>query len=199
MDVPIDVIGWVGVDPEDSWVFDKLILARKLGYVCGPAGMPVPRGNHYIIRPIMNMHGMGRMARIEFLSDFTHHLHPGEFWCELFEGDHISVDYLNEEPVLTVLGERDDGDPLYKWEKWTKVEHRVEFPKILKALKGTYEKVNCEFVGGRLIEVHFRHNPDFRFGNTEAIPVWDYADMKEREGYRFVTDPDYKRIGFFIR
>lgn len=196
---PVDVYGWLETDPDDLWIFDKLILSRQLDYVCGPAGMPVPEPDFYVIRPITNMHGMGVKARVEFISDYTHHLHPGEFWCERFEGDHISVDYLSGEPILTVLGERNEDEPFYKWKKWTKIDHCIEFPAILSTLKGTYAKINCEFIGGNLIEVHFRHNPDFRFGNTEAIPVWDYVDMHDHDGYTFVEDPDYKRIGFLIR
>jgi hypothetical protein len=198
MTTSVDVEGWLSLHPADYWVFDKLILARKLGHVCGPAGMPVPSPGQYVVRPIMNMHGMGILSRIEEITDQTSHLHPGEFWCEKFEGDHISVDYINQKPVLTVKGERNPENPVYKWDKWTKTDHCIGYPDILRDLHRHYEKVNCEFIGGKLIEVHFRHNPDFRFGNTEAIPVWD-ASQTERDGYTFVPDPDYKRIGFFIR
>ena len=41
----------------------------------------------------MNLMGMGRYSRIEYIESDTEHLHPAEFWCEIFEGDHISVDY----------------------------------------------------------------------------------------------------------
>lgn len=199
MSVPVDADAWQSVNISDLWVFDKLILSKHLGYLCGPGGLPVPTPGMYVVRPITNVHGMGIRSRIEYLEDLTHHLHPGEFWCEQFEGEHISVDYTDGKPVLTVLGERDKDDPFYKWKKWTKIDHFIKFPEILHNLKGSYDKINCEFIGGKLIEVHFRHNPDFRFGNTEAIPVWDYDDMHDRDGYTFVLDPDYKRVGFLIR
>jgi hypothetical protein len=64
------------------------------------------------------------------------------------------------------------SDDLYKWKKWTKINQEVEFPDILNNLKGNYEWINCEFIGNKLIEVHFRRNPDFRYGNSVAIPVW---------------------------
>jgi len=29
---------WETIDPDELWAMDKLILSRKLGYVCGPTG-----------------------------------------------------------------------------------------------------------------------------------------------------------------
>lgn len=32
------------INPDDLWCVDKLILSKKLGYLCGPAGIvPAPR------------------------------------------------------------------------------------------------------------------------------------------------------------
>ena len=194
----IDVEGWKNLHPADYWIYDKLIVARKLGHICGPSGMEVPKPDIYCVRPIMNMHGMGINARFEHLDKDTAHLHPGEFWCETFYGKHASVDYLNQEPVLTVIGERETMAPMYKWDKWTKVDHFIEYPDVLRDLHGYYPKVNCEFIDGHLIEVHFRHNPDFAYGNTVAIPVWDEKDAHDTDEYTFVRDSDYKRIGFLV-
>lgn len=193
-----DVEGWQIAHPDDSWVYDKLIVSKKLKYVCGPSGMDVPKPDVYCVRPITNMHGMGLSAKFEHLDKNTDHLHPGEFWCETFYGKHISVDYLDTKPVLTVIGERDTMSPIYKWDKWTKIDHCIDYPAILKNLKGSYPKVNCEFIDGHLIEIHFRHNPDFVYGNTVAIPVWDEKDAYDTDNYVFVKNPDYKRLGFLI-
>ena len=141
--------------------------------------------------------GMGRFSRIEHLESDTEHLHPSEFWCEVFKGDHLSVDYYQKEPVLTVLGEWDPEEPLYKWKKWKKVDTFVKFPKILEKLKGNYEYINCEFIGNCLIEVHFRQNPDFRYGNSLAIPIWEENDAKMSK-YKYIEDGDYLRKGFLI-
>jgi len=74
----------------------------------------------------------------------------------------------------------------------------VKFPEILNDLVGNYEWINCEFIGNHLIEVQFRQNPDFRYQNSVAIPVWDKKINKDIPGYRFVEDNDYKRIGFYV-
>ena len=190
---------WNQIHSEDLWVYNKLILSRVLGYTCGPVGTSVPKPDFYIVRPSMNLLGMGRYARKEYIYKYTDSYHPSEFWCELFEGDHISVDYQNKEQRLTVLGTRDEMNPLYKWDMWEKIDIKVPYPKILEKLKGNYEWINCEFIGNRLIEVHFRQNPDFRYENDIAIPIWDTADLEKYPDHTFVSDSDYLRKGFMVK
>ena len=182
---------WETISPLDLWVYNKLQLSQVLGYTCGPAGLEVPTPGFYIVRPSMNFMGMGRNARIEYLEGDTEHLHPGEFWCEIFEGEHISVDYHWGVPDLTVKGVRDPQDPLYKWKRWYKVDRDLPLPHILTNLK--YEWINCEFIHGNLIEVHFRRNPDFRYNNDSVVPVWNDDEVDS-----YITDNDYKRLGFII-
>lgn len=187
---------WENIHASDLWVYNKLFLSRVLGYTCGPAGTTVPKSDFYLIRPSFNLLGMSRFARKEWLDKDTDHIHPAEFWCEIFLGEHLSVDYHNQQAELVILGTRSSDDPLYKWKKWEKIDRKVEFPDILTKLKGNYEWINCEFIGNKLIEVHFRRNPDFRHGNSVAIPVWD--DEKE-ENMQFIQDSDYLRKGFYIK
>jgi hypothetical protein len=189
---------WKNIHNSDLWVYNKLFLSRILGYNCGPIGVPVPKSDFYIVRPSFNLLGMGRFARIEWIDQYTDHLHPSEFWCEVFEGEHISVDYKNKHPELTVLGTKDLKDPLYKWSKWEKINRFIEFPSVLNELKGDYEYINCEFIGNKLIEVHFRRNPDFRYGNNVAIPIWNDQDIEEVDDYNYIRDEDYRRKGFLI-
>lgn len=190
---------WRHIHPEDLWVYNKLILSTRLGYTCGPAGLVVPYPGSYVVRPCMNLLGMGRFARIEFISRTTEHLHPAEFWCEKFFGEHISVDFHKKKADLVVKGTKDVQNPLYKWEKWEKIDKNVNFPEILQNLVGNYEWINCEFIGNSLIEVHFRRNPDFRHGNSVALPVWDDENLENADNYSYINDPDYKRKGFFVK
>lgn len=187
---------WNCIDPEDLWVYNKLFISRVLNYKCGPAGTTVPSPDHYIVRPSLNLLGMGRLARKEFLEKSTNHLHPSEFWCEIFTGPHLSVDFRNKNSELVVLGTKDDDDPYYKWKKWEKIDENVEFPEILTNLRGNYEWINCEFIGNKLIEVHFRRNPNFRYGNNVAIPVWD---EEKEENMNFIDAPEYFRKGFYVQ
>ena len=189
---------WNHIHDKDLWVYNKLFLSRVLGYKCGPAGVAVPKPDFYVVRPSFNLLGMGRHARIVEIKKDTEDLHPSEFWCQIFRGDHISVDFRNKVPELVVLGEKEGKDPLYKWRQWTKIDKEIEFPSILNDLHGDYEWINCEFIDGNLIEVHFRRNPDFRYGNSLAIPVWKDEKVQKLEKYIYIEDSDFLRKGFYI-
>lgn len=190
---------WNNIHHDDLWIYNKLFLSRVLGYTCGPPGTTVPKSDFYIIRPSFNLLGMGRFARIEFVYKSTDQFHPAEFWCEIFDGEHLSVDFRNGQSELVVKGEKDNDDPLYKWKKWEKIDQKIEFPSVLLKLKGNYEWINCEFIDNKLIEVHFRQNPDFRYNNTIAIPVWNDEKPEDVKDYTFIEDKDYYRSGFYIK
>lgn len=192
---------WSSIHPEDLWVYNKLQLSQVLGYTCGPAGLEVPNPGFYIVRPSMNFMGMGRYSRREKIRRDTEHLHPGTFWCEEFTGEHLSVDFQNKEPKLVVRGNRDEGDKLYRWTYWEVVETIVEFPEVLNDIATRYEWINCEFIGDKLIEVHIRRNPDFRYNNTVAVPVWNdqkVPELDESTGMYYIEDKDYRRQGFIV-
>ena len=189
---------WNQINPKDIWAYNKLSLSRILEYQCGPTGTTVPKSDFYIVRPCINLLGMGRLSRKEWIEDKTNHFHPSEFWCEIFQGPHLSVDFYEKKSKLVVLGEKNADDPLYKWRKWTRIDVEVDFPSILCDLVGNYEWINCEFIGNHLIEVQFRQNPDFRYGNTVAIPVWKGDRPQKIENLTFIEDKDYLRKGFFI-
>ena len=190
---------WDSIHYDDLWIYNKLQLSRVLGYSCGPVGTTVPKPDFYIVRPCINFLGMGRYAHIEWIENSTEHLYPSDFWCEVFSGEHLSVDFYHQEAKLVVLGTRDSNDPLYKWKKWEKINKKVDFPSILTNLRGKYDWINCEFVDGNLIEVHIRQNPDFRYNNDIAIPIWEDDNGKKCSELSYIKDSDYKRKGFFIK
>lgn len=192
---------WTNTDIEDLWIYDKLILSKKMGYVCGPTGVDVPKDGFYIVRPVTNIVGLGIGAYEQYLTveGWTDHLQPGTFWSEIFEGDHLSIDYEWGKPILNIQGFR-YPESFVRWKKWIKVEQTVELPDILKPIAKKYQFMNCEYIGGKLIEVHLRKNPDFDFDNVEFIPVWEGQDTTPPEGYRYVDCPEYnQRIGAFVR
>lgn len=190
---------WNAIHQEDLWIYNKLQLSRVLGYTCGPVGSKVPKPNFYVVRPAINFLGMGRFAEILWIEESTDDLYPSNFWCEVFTGEHLSVDFYQEEPKLVVKGHKNHDSPLYKWEKWEKIDKSVEFPSILKNLKGKYEWINCEFIDGRLIEVHIRRNPNFRYGNSVAIPVWEDDVNENLIDFSFIDDSSHHRRGFYIK
>ena len=59
---------WTNTDIEDLWIYDKLILSKKMGYVCGPTGVDVPEDGFYIVRPVTNIVGLGIGAYEQYLT-----------------------------------------------------------------------------------------------------------------------------------
>lgn len=197
-----EINAWKNCALEDLWIFDKLIVSRKSGHICGPRGMDVPKPGNYFVKPISNMYGMGLFARVEYLENDTSKLHPGEFWCEIFEGEHISVDYKKYDPILSVIGEKDEKEPYKKFTKWTKTSKTHPLPQFIGLIPLRYKTLNCEFIGGKLIEIHLRNNPDFSHGNSEVIPVWKGSQIEPPNGYVFIKDDDEdedERLGMYIR
>lgn len=185
---------WNYIDPEDLWVTDKLLLAKRLGYVCGPAGVPPPCADFYVVRPCVNYRMMSRGAQIMFLSPDEYESVPdGYFWVERFRGRHISYDYNYGFQYLAVEGFRDDPTRLDRFSKWRRLHDSEIFyvPDILIHILKKYKWTNIETIGGRVIEVHFRYNDDFRGHiGEEIIPVW-----KDE----FIHSPCGDRVGFIIK
>jgi hypothetical protein len=190
---------WQDINPDDMWALDKLILSRKMFYNCGPVGLDVPHPGYYIVRPCVNMLGLGLGAQKLWLEKDTCHLPVGHFWCDWFEGRHLSIDYHWGKQVLAVEGHKSDKT-FVKWDHWVRVADRIKLPDILKKFANKYEWINCEYIGGKLIEVHFRHNEDFEGGITHFIPVWEGETIDPPDDYRYREYPDiHGRIGAYVK
>jgi len=156
---------------EDLWCVDKLILAKKLGYVCGPAGIVPPHPGQYVVRPLMNLKMMSRGAKIQYLDSDS--IPDGYFWCEVFTGRHLSFDYHWGKQVLAVEGFRNDPLRLDRFSRWTKINDAFKLPEVLQEIADRYPWFNVEVIGDKVIEVHFRYNDDFaNHDATTIIPVW---------------------------
>jgi len=183
---------WDFIDPEDLWIYDKLILSKRLKYDCGPAGVNPSKHNRYIVRPCVNFRMMGRNAKIiEMSSESDLDLVPdGFFWCEVFEGRHLSFDFYKGKQHLAVEGFR-DSERLDRFSRWSKVDDTFILPDVLQPVASKYEWLNVEVIGDKVIEVHLRYNDDFSNHNSnEIIPIW-----KEN----FYSSPCGDRIGFLLR
>lgn len=189
---------WKTMHPDYLWVMDKLILSKKLGYKCGPTGIDVPEPGYYIVRPCVNALGLGLGAEKVWLEHETMHLPYGYFWCEWFEGRHLSVDYHHTKQILCVEGHK-QKDTFTRWDKWIKTDDQIPFPDVLKDFT-QIDFINCEYIGNKLIEVHLRHNEDFDSNTKEFIPVWEGQDTTPPEGYTYRDYPDvHGRIGAFVK
>lgn len=188
---------WQTTHPDNLWVMDKLILSRKLGYNCGPVGLDVPHPGFYMVRPCVNMIGLGLGAQKIWIEQETMHLPIGHFWCEWFEGRHLSIDYYHGKQMLCVEGKKPE-DTFTKWKDWIREDIRIEFPTVLDSIDSDW--INCEYIGGKLIEVHLRRNEDFDGNINHFIPVWEGEDTTPPRGYTYREYPDvHGRIGAFVK
>jgi len=180
--------------PHHRWVFNKLELSLKLGYLAGPTPSPVPKTAEYIVRPIYNLSGLAAGAKFMHLEqEKIYDLPPSYFWCEKFCGEHLSVDYVWDNagirPVHFSVGDTDLHN-LSRFKKWYVVEHRhIELPTWINNFSDV-GKLNIEFVNEKIIEIHLRHGDYFPEGSTEVIPIWSTTPEDEIEkllamGYTF--------------
>lgn len=204
--------------PGSNWVYNKLVLSEKLEYHCGPAGTKVGKDGEYIVRPITNLSGMGAGATIVHCKkNKVPTNEPGYFWCEVFEGDHITADFIfrkGERYNTFVAQGWNNKKDLVRFSRWQKLDKLPEECMIPTWLEGALSPNQCnvEWVGGKIIEVHLRHgNADFPENATEVIPMWEGDDVQAHStwlegGYTFIPNEDDadgnispKRIGFYYK
>ena len=184
-----DVDVFDSIFSDDLWCVDKLILSKKLGYKCGPAGIPPSVPGQYIVRPIVNLKMMGVGATIQYLDSDS--IPDGYFWCEMFTGRHLSFDYHWGKQTLAVEGFRSDTNRLDRFSRWTRVVDMFVLPEVLQNVADRYAWFNVEVIGNKVIEVHFRYNDDFANHNANTIiPVWQEE---------FYPSPAGDRLGFILK
>lgn len=182
------------------WIYDKLILSRKLGYLAAPAGIPVPRPGWYIVRPITNIRMMSRGAKKLWLTpEDTDSVPDGYFWSEWFNGRQTSVDFHYGIQELAVEGFR-NGTRLDRFSCWKKITDRYNFPSVLGELWRLTPWVNIEYIDGKIIEVHLRWNDDFSNHSADVIyPVWRDEPLEQPKNTKWYASPSGDRLGFWIQ
>lgn len=193
-----------------NW-FNKLWLSEQLGYYCGPAGVAPKKSAKYIVRPIMNLVGMSAGAKMKWIdAGDNSKVEPGYFWCELFEGPQLSIDYrwVGKWEPISCWEATVDPENLYMFKKWTRSSSFIEIGLFFDEIADhNVTELNVEFVGGNAIEVHFRHSPDPDY--DELIPIWEgdekKVDILNRLGYKYISDYDdaggnipTPRLGFMV-
>ena len=191
--------------PKYRWVFNKLEVAEKLGYCCGPAGVGIKKAGYYIIRPIYNIYGMGIGAHKKYLDpktdheDMLEHKHvpPGYFWCEWLDGKHFSTDYIKVEnkwePFSQMIGEHIDEKNLVKFKKWEVVDCdylKLDLPDWVQNIK-TNKYINIESKNNKIIEIHLRSGNDnvwdYKSG-TKFYPIWKGDNYNDKKHLKFQSN-----------
>lgn len=182
-----DVDAWYRYPHYRQWV-NKLHVADQFGYLCGPAGIPVPRPDTYVIRPIYNLAGMGVGAKLIYLAPEDLSLvPPGYFWTEQFKGTHYSIDYTRDQQGFTQLNcyiGVNDPHCLSRFYHWKKSNHQFILPPQLASIH--IPRINIEVIGDKIIEVHLRNGFDHLMHCDEIIPVLAQDPPKFMPGYQWV-------------
>ena len=191
---------WPQCPVDYLWVYDKLILARKQGYLAGPAGIAVPKPGWYIVRPITNIRMMSRGAQKLWLTPADTDLVPdGSFWSECFQGRHTSVDFHYGQQHLAVEGFR-NSERLDRFSRWEKINDRYPFPVVLGDLWRMIPWTNVEYIDDNIIEVHLRWNDDFSNHNSDVIyPVWRNEPLEQPPHTSWYDSPSGDRLGFWVK
>jgi hypothetical protein len=196
--------------------FDKYWVAKIQGLKCGDSSVPVLETGFYCVRPVVNLHGMSKDTRFQFLEKGDI-IEDGFFWCEYLHGNQYSIDYKkdksgNRTVHLAVEASIELKTKLrtpYKFKAWHRLSThdyiRFPFPAILEEEKlKEVETINVEYIGNTIIEVHLRGNPDFEGHNYDTLWVaWETDTPEDTDGWTFIADEDHsgveKRLGFYCK
>lgn len=152
------------VPQADRWIFNKLIVAERLGHNCGPIGTKPAVQTDVVVRPCMNLSGMGRGGFFEYgawpfaAQANVPNANPGYFWCERFTGQHTYTSYVDDVARFNASAPGVlQFDPT---QEWIMVEDSalVDVPVLPAFLQGISKYLYVEAIGGNIIEVAPRHS-----------------------------------------
>lgn len=153
---------------EHRWIYNKLNVAERLGYHCGPAGTDIPDldGKREVtVRPIYNLYGeqhnggFYHQKRKRGRAADDNRRVPNEagwFWCERFPGVPTWDEYVNDVCVSSSDATWDEATKTVTFEEVAKAD-RPPLPDIF---KGISRYMMVERVGDKIVEVSPRHCPE---------------------------------------
>lgn len=163
---------------EDRWIFNKLMVAERMGHKCGPTGTWPQEHGRYCLRPTHSVRGrgFGGWYDINYTGKGGDLLVPGYFWCEWFEGENTWSEYINDRFVAGLGGVIDEATgyaPIYEIDA---VPMEPEF-------RGMSRYMVIERIGGRVVEaaprlmaVCARHKAVRNY--QEIDPTYDPGDAE---------------------
>jgi hypothetical protein len=216
MPINSDIEAYAAYPQLRQW-FNKLWISEQLGYDCGPGGIAPTRSGWYVVRPAINLRGMGAGARRTWIEAGDRApVPPGHFWCEWFSGVHRSATFTwsddSWKQISCWVGEN-RSDHLSRFSLWRRDrEARLTelLPDFINQLQANgVTTINIEAIDDKIIEIHLRGSADPSF--DVLVPVW----LKDREidvdayvkaGYIYIDYPDDAdgyieppRAGFLVK
>lgn len=167
-------MGW----QEDRWVYDKAKVALVLGHKYGKDCIPEDEEGNFVVRPVMNFDGGGKFAYkvIGKQKGFEIAIPKGFFWQEEFHGEHTTLDFTRVDgkwvPSNYYQGIA-DTEKFQRFKVWYRKAIDPKYCKLPEVFHGvTKDKINIEMIGGKIIEVHLRHNTD-PVEYSIFYPIWE--------------------------
>jgi len=181
--------------PEHRWIFNKLEICERFGYVGGPCGVRMPKGT-YCIRPIINLNGMGQggFTKKVITEEGTMICKPGYVWTEWETGMRSWVEYLNDRVSSALIQ--------VSWNEKIQQERYMELPAdkahpLPEQLQNISRYMLVEYLGNTVIDIGPRHLSE----DAKEIVVKDYRKFDPTyeaptEGKAGHFAPHMKRIQY---
>ena len=155
-------------------LYNKKYIADSQNFINGDNTI-IPNKFPIIVRPKINLMGMGKDAYfIDNLNQFKEsNINDKFFWCEVFRGDHISVDiFFNNNEIQGYIAFRGKQGKLFTFKYWEylrnyKISSKIK-KWIYKNLNSFCGVFNMELINDNIIECHLRMG-DINYFQSEQL------------------------------
>tara|TARA_B100000524_G_scaffold345514_1_gene244246 strand:- start:2127 stop:3044 length:918 start_codon:yes stop_codon:yes gene_type:complete len=156
--------------PKYNFVYNKMFICKYQKIKHAP--MPiVPKKFPVIIKPIINLLGMGNNAiKIDNIKEFSKYYDNNHFWCEYLKGKHLSWDFIiRNGEIQFMFCFRGYTSNFGCFDYWKSYKKHPKLPKIItnfiyEHLKEYTGFLNIETISNKIIEVHLR------MGDIDHLP-----------------------------
>jgi hypothetical protein len=141
-------------------LYNKKFIAQTQNILYGD-NKTYPNTFPVIIKPIVNLYGMGKDAYIANDKHQIENIPESFFWSEILHGPHISVDvFYNNNTINGTIAFYGEKDKLFTFKYWEYLENYILPSTIIDwiniHLVGFNGVLNIEIIGGKIIECHLR-------------------------------------------
>ncbi len=154
-------------------LYNKKWIAKSQNIECG-SGKTFPKKYPVIVRPQINLHGMGKGTHYVYSQNKLQSISNNDFWTEIINGNHISIDvFINKYGILGTIAFLGIPDTLFTFKYWEYLPD-FELPlSIKKWIESHLTKFigvfNIEIINNKIIECHLRMGDLNYFQNEELI------------------------------
>ena len=154
-------------------LYNKKYIADTQNLNNGSNNIIIPDKFPVIVRPIINLNGMGKDAH--YIYDKKNFYIPKDFfWCEVLKGIHISIDiFYSKNKIQGYIAFKGVPDKLFTFLYWEYLEHYIIADNILlwikKYMKDYCGVFNLEIINNKIIECHLRMGDLNYFQNKKLI------------------------------